>query len=82
MHVDYERLVLRLKQEVAAKGSHGRRDLLSLIATLEAECSTPETEGELDDLRVMELALARLRASSHSGASNGSGKPAAAHALA
>lgn len=51
MHVDYERVVLRVKEEVTKKGSHGRRDLLALIATLEVECSRPESPEELDDIQ-------------------------------
>lgn len=73
MYVDYERVVLRLKQEVARKPSHGKRDLLTLIAELEVECMKIEAEEELDDLRIAEEALRRLQSSRRSRANDRSG---------
>lgn len=37
MLVDHERVLLDLKQEIAQKSHHGQRDLLALVATLEAK---------------------------------------------
>lgn len=71
MYVDFERAWLRLKQEVASKPSHGKRDLLTVMGELEVECMSPEAEEELDDLRVVEEALRRLRESRGSRAADG-----------
>jgi len=40
--VDHERVLLLLKQEIAAKPSHGQRDLLAAIARFEAQCAVEE----------------------------------------
>lgn len=42
MLVDYERVVLRLKQHIGTKSHHGQRELLALIAGLEGECALEE----------------------------------------
>ena len=42
MLTDHERVLLKLKSHIAAKASHGQRDLLGLIGKLEAECAIEE----------------------------------------
>jgi hypothetical protein len=42
MLVDYERVVALLKRHATSKGSHGQRELLEVIARLEAECMIEE----------------------------------------
>ena len=44
MLVDYERAFLKLKREITKKPSHGKRDLLSLMAEIEVDCAV-EDEG-------------------------------------
>lgn len=40
--VDYERVLVRLKGEIAKQPSHGSRQLLATIGKLESECEIKE----------------------------------------
>lgn len=48
--VNYERLVLRLKEHVLSRRSHGQDALLGVIARLELECEVPEGAEGFSDL--------------------------------
>lgn len=47
--VNHERAWVRLKEVVLSKNSHGQRDLLHAISTLEVECVIPESEEGFDE---------------------------------
>lgn len=42
MLVDHEEVLLRLKEHIVGKNSHGQRDLLGVLTRLEVECRVPE----------------------------------------
>lgn len=48
MVVNYERVVLRLKEELTRKSSHSAAALLETIGRLEVECAIPEHEEGFD----------------------------------
>jgi hypothetical protein len=47
--VDYERVCVKLRAEIASKASHGRSALLQRFAEIEAECELPEGQDLYDD---------------------------------
>lgn len=51
--VNYERVVLRLKEHVLSRRSHGQDALLQAITRLELECEVPEGEEGFSDLPLM-----------------------------
>jgi hypothetical protein len=46
--IDYERAWRQMKRHVATKGSHGQRDLLAKMGTLEVENEVPEGQEGFD----------------------------------
>jgi hypothetical protein len=55
---DAERAWLRLKAEVVKKPSHGKRDLLAVMAEIEVECALDDHERNFDSGPVAGLSLA------------------------
>ena len=48
MIIDYERVLLRMKEELTRKPSHSAKDLLAKLGELEVECQLPESEHGFD----------------------------------
>ena len=49
MLIDYERVVLGLKEHIGSKRTHGRPELLEVLARLEVESVLPEGQEGFDD---------------------------------
>jgi hypothetical protein len=50
---DAERAWLRLKAEIAKKGSHGQRDLLAEMGRIEVECALDDHERNFEGGQVV-----------------------------
>lgn len=50
-YIDYERAWVKLKAEIASKGSHGKRDLLARIVEIEVECATDDPRYDPSPVR-------------------------------
>jgi hypothetical protein len=67
--VDYERVVVKLRREIASKPSHGRDALLVRMAEIEAECELPEPQSLYDD-RPLPLPPRPAAVTEHDGGEN------------